>query len=207
MKKTYFFVLLATFVICACQKEAGKPPAEPEPPRQVWPLAMGNMWIYNRSAYFEDGTLKSSFADTLIVTTTLRKEKKLYYQLSWRNSTTETFPFLRSEESAVYAYSDSSDHELAIFRQPTQEGEVLFSETFGDQKQECIASAAALSLDTAQTNHVTINNWEKGVMTSYLELDLKPGIGLSRQVSYKRKASGQNFYRSFEATLSSYRFH
>lgn len=204
MKQAFFFFLLAVLLFTGCQKNS-QPPVSQEPP-QLWPLKIGNSWVYNRIAYFEDGTVKSSFSDTLAVVDKTQKDNLTYFQLLWSTRANEIPPLLRTEESAVYAYSENSQKSLLLFKHPVAEGEVLYTETYGEIIQKCIAAVALYPADSRQEHKVIIRNWEKGTLTSYLLVDFKPGIGLSEQVSYTLKASGTDFYKSFEATLTSYSF-
>lgn len=204
MKQASLFFLLAVLLFIGCKKDS-QPPVAQEPP-QLWPLKMGNRWIYTRTAYYEDGTVKNNFSDTLTVVGKTQKDNETYFQLLWSTRANEIPPLLRTEEAAVYAYSENSKKSLLLFKHPVAEGEVLYTETNGESIQKCIAAVALYPTDSRQTHKVIIRNWDKGTLTSYLLVDFKPGIGLSEQASYTLKASGTNFYKSFEAALRSYSF-
>lgn len=204
MKQASLFFLLAVLLFIGCKKDS-QPPVVQEAP-QLWPLKIGNFWIYNRTAYYEDGTVKSSFSDTLAVVDRTQKDNETYFQLLWSTRANEIPPLLRTEEAAVYAYSENSKKSLLLFKHPVAEGEVLYTETHGESIQKCIAAVALYPTDSRQVHKVIIRNWDKGTLTSYLLVDFKPGIGLSEQVSYTLKASGTNFYKSFEATLTAFSF-
>lgn len=201
MKPSFPFFLLFLGLFSACRKTPAV--TTPETP-QLWPLKAGSLWVYSRNSYYEDGTLKSSLTDTLAVVGTAQRNNVLYAQLYWNHQIDEVPPLIRSAEAAVYAYSNHSRQELLLFKRPVAESEVLFTESDSSRRQDCISLVGLYPNDNRQLHRVAIRNWEKDSMTSYVQLEFKPGVGLSSQSSFKRKASGRDFYKLFEATLTSY---
>jgi hypothetical protein len=83
LRPTYLasFIILSTFLFQGCDKAQ---PTDPNPPSEattIWPLAIGNMWIYDIKRYDTLGTVVEAYIDTTSVSDTVSFDGTRWYNL------------------------------------------------------------------------------------------------------------------------------
>jgi hypothetical protein len=198
--------IIAVFIIAAtfnsCQKKDNTPPAPAV--NQLMELKVGKNWSYANTEFNEDGTVKLTGNNKLVITDTVVKNNKTYFVLKDAAFLNDTLLLIRADEKAVFAYSEDNNIEFTYFKWPVTDGEILYSITNGPSKEEGIASTSTLIVNNMVGYKVTHNLYLNNQINKYSELYFRPTTGIGGTVDYRLKSASTDFYKSFESRLISF---
>jgi hypothetical protein len=124
MKKILFILALFILALNGSQIDDKKPPKKDE----IWPLAVGNRWIYQNTEYDSIGNIKKITNDTISVISDSYVANEHLYQLIHNNNIKNDFMLLTNRQDGLWCIEPNEDIEnlTLLFKYPVQVGDSFY---------------------------------------------------------------------------------
>ena len=196
-------VLIIAVAFNSCQKkdQSNNTPNPGPTVNQLLPLKVGNHWSYANTEFNEDGTVKLTSNNKLVITDTVVKNNTTYFILKDAAFLNDTLLLIKSDEKTAYVYSEDTNSEFNYFKWPVTDGEILYTITNGSSKKEGVASTFNQIINNMVGFKAFHNIYLNNQMYKYIELYFRPLTGISGTVDYSLKSAGTGFYKRYESRL------
>lgn len=214
MRKLILSLIVLTLVgLASCTTPTGNTGV---PSQILWPVVPGNYWVYNDSAFYNNGTTQAIDSDTATITSAVIQIAVNGYSLSFYGITepdgwfgTGTYVSVDPSNTFLYEADSATASPYVIFATATEDNTLVG--TGNGYDTTCLltydlygfASTTVIHGFTCLKNVETTTNCN-GVLDEETVLYVSPGIGVVRMEDWLLDSLGNALYRDYSQTLSTY---
>ena len=189
-KKASFLLILYLFIfsLINCSKDS---PTSSDESKEIWPLKVGNYWLYVISSNMDSIVEKIEVIGTKMINNNEISQLKFY---DYENNYIDTLLF-KNENDGVYFYTEKGQKYL-VFKYPVKVGDKWFN-VFEAGQIECISTNTSIQTPAGKFSCVVYRfsgKEEDQSLKAYTEVYMSPNVGWVASKEIEDGQSDKWFY-------------